>query len=272
MKNYTYNQIPNWVIIPLWALLASCQPSIDASQHSPLDDKLESLLKETSNGIGKTFFRLPESTEYKLILQDPRNPLSDEKVNLGRLLFHETALGRKPTKLIGFGTYSCASCHNAKAGFQACLPQGFGEGGKGFGIDGKARRRDPRYGPDEVDALPLRPPSTLNVAYQTNMLWAGRLGATHVNVGTEAFWAVGTPMEKNKLGFQGVETESIAAQDVRRIDMRASAFQGNQTYRNLFKLAFSGNWANDDQTKINAGLAMDAYNRTSLTNQAPFQL
>lgn len=271
MKRYISIRTPNWVIIPLLSLLASCQPQVDASHKGPLDNELEALLQQTSPGIGVSFFRLPESSDFNQIPQDPRNPLNEAKVNLGRLLFHETALGRKPVKLIGFGTYSCASCHNAKAGFQACLPQGMGEGGQGFGIDGKARRRNPLYAPDEIDALPLRPPTTLNVAYQTNMLWAGRLGATHVNVGTEAFWTAGTPMEKNKLGYEGVETESIAAQDVHRIDMRASAFQGNKTYRALFQLAFNDNWANDNQTKINAGLAMAAYNRTALTNRAPFQ-
>ncbi|UHG93068.1 cytochrome-c peroxidase [Spirosoma oryzicola] len=269
---YIIYQASCWVSTALLFLLASCHPQVDALQKGPSDDKLEALLKQTSNNIGNAFFRLPESTEYDQIPQDPRNPLSDAKVNLGKLLFHETALGRKPVRLIGFGTYSCSSCHNAKAGFQACLPQGMGEGGEGFGVDGKGRRRNVRYEPDEIDALPLRPPTTLNVAFQTNMLWAGRLGATHANVGTEAFWAVGTPMEKNKLGFQGVETESIAAQDVHRLDMRASAFQGNHTYRQLFQLAFKDNWTNDYQTKINAGLAIAAYTRTALTNKAPFQL
>lgn len=273
MKKRLLNHIHYPLIGGLLAFVVACQHQADIYEKGPLDDQLETALKESSNGIGASFFRLPESTEFDKIPQDPRNPLTTEKVELGKLLFHETALGRLPVRTVGFGTYSCASCHNTKAGFQACLPQGIGEGGMGFGVDGKARRIDPRYLPDDIDALPLRPPTVLNVAYQTNMLWAGRLGATHLNVGTESKWEIGTPMEKNRLGFQGVETESIAAQDVHRIDMRGSAFRalGKPAYQELFRRAFSDFWISDVQTKRNSGLAMAAYNRTLLTNRAPFQ-
>lgn len=259
------------LLLYLSVALVSCHTQADVTQVSPLDDQLESLLNLNASGAGKTYFQLPESILYSQIPQDPRNPITAEKVALGQLLFHEVALARHPMKLANFGAYSCASCHHAKAGFQSCLPQGIGDGGVGFGKNGEGRRLNPQYQASEVDVQPLRTPSILNIAYQTNILWNGQFGATGVNLGTEAAWTAGTPKEKNKLGYEGVETQAIAGQDVHRLDMRATAFQGNSTYKDLFKKAFNDNWTNDSQTAINAGMAIAAYERTIVASRAPFQ-
>lgn len=258
-------------VLGLAILLAGCQPSTDLTKKGPLDDQLETLIGQASSGQGKAFYVLPESTDYTRIPQDPKNPVTAEKVALGELLFHETALSQHPMKVISFGTYSCASCHHAKAGFQACVPQGIGDGGVGFGQNGEARAINSQYQGSDVDVQPVRSPSALNIAYQTNILWNGQFGATGVNTGTEAAWTKGTPKEKNTLGFQGVETQAIAGQDVHRLNMKASAFQGNATYKELFKKAFNDNWTNDAQTAINAGMAIAAYERTLLSTRAPFQ-
>ena len=207
-------RLPCLVAIGMASLISACQPQPDLVQKGPLDEQLDLLLTQASAGEGRAFFQLPESTDYARIPQDPKNPITAGKVALGKLLFHETAMARHPMQLVSFGTYSCASCHNAKAGFQACLPQGIGDGGVGFGKDGEGRHRNTKYQAAEADVQPIRSPSVMNIAYQTNIVWNGQFGATGVNAGTERAWTAGTPKEKNKLGFEGIETQAIAGQDV----------------------------------------------------------
>ncbi|PWK15460.1 cytochrome c peroxidase [Arcicella aurantiaca] len=126
-------------------------------------------------GKTKESLIIPNSNELNKIPQDPKNPLSNEKVELGKLLFHETAIGRNSIKTNSAFTYSCSSCHHSKAGFQACLPQGIGEGGTGFGQNGEGRTFNSAYQESEYDVQPIRTPSTLNIAYQTNILWNGAI-------------------------------------------------------------------------------------------------
>ena len=71
---------------------------------------------------------MPDPHNLAAIPQHPKNPLTQQKVSLGRMLFHETALGLNAEEESGMGTYSCASCHHASAGFQAGLQQGLGDG------------------------------------------------------------------------------------------------------------------------------------------------
>lgn len=253
------------------AMVSACSPQNDVVTNGPLDDQLENLLVQASAGMGKSFFLLPANTDYSHIPQDPLNPLTAEKVALGQLLFHETATARRPMLVAGFGTYSCASCHHAQAGFQACMPQGIGEGGLGFGHYGEGRYANPLYQTTQLDVQPIRSPSVLNIAYQTNVVWNGQFGATGVNTGTEYAWTKNTPKEKNNLGFQGIETQAIAGQDVHRLNMNASSYQGNAIYQAQFLKAFNDNWTNDVKTSLNAGLAIAAYERTLLANRAPFQ-
>lgn len=97
----------------------------------PLNAELRTLMAaQAPNGSGG-FYRLPDSDRLRRIPQDPKNPLTEEKVRLGKLLFHETALAVGNLQENTQETYSCASCHFAQAGFQANLPQGIAEGGTG---------------------------------------------------------------------------------------------------------------------------------------------
>ena len=98
-------------------LFASCNNDDYTPIESSLDLQLNDLLDEASNGEGKTFFAFPESDDYTNIPQDPLNPLTAEKVALGKLLMHETATGGNPQIADMKNTYSCASCHQAAAGF-----------------------------------------------------------------------------------------------------------------------------------------------------------
>lgn len=234
------------------------------------DQQLVNQLGITSNGVGVSYYKLPESTDYSNIPQDPKNPITKAKVDLGRMLFHESEIAIGAKYLDGVKTYSCASCHHAPGGFQACLQQGIGDGGVGFGVTGEKRKMNSNYSEDSLDVQPIRSPSILNTAYQEAMLWNGQFGATGVNSGTDAYWTPGTPKVDNNLGFQGLETQAIAGLNVHRMVID-SAYIKNSQYKAMFDLAFPNSPVDQRYSRINAGLAIAAFERTVLATQAPFQ-
>lgn len=258
------------LLIPLLALyLSSCQKD-EHSSGTSLDRELEDLLLVASEGNGLDFFTMPASDDYGNIPQDPKNPLSAAKVELGRNLYHETGLAIDPKRPDGKFTYSCASCHHALAGFQAGRQQGIGEGGAGFGRSGEGRMPNTLYAIEELDLQPIRTPSAMNGAWQKNQLWNGQFGATFLNEGTEASWGEGTPKFTNFLGYEGLETQAIAGLTVHRMGIDED-FCNSNTYKGYFSEAFPGLSDEELYTKENAGLAIAAFERTMMSNQAPFQ-
>ena len=211
---------------------------------------------------------LPDSRDYAAIPQDPRNPITDEKVELGKLLFHETGIAVDPLRPENSLTYSCASCHHAAAGFQAGTVQGIGEGGIGFGASGEGRIAD--LATVDHDVQPVKSPTILNVAFQENMLWNGQFGATGVNVGTEEQWTVGTPKALNHLGYQGVEIQAIAGLGVHRLNADNDFIRSSE-YRLLFEQAFPDIEADRRYTAEFVGLAIAAYERTVMANESRWQ-
>ena len=255
-------------------LLAGCAEDdggggAEAAGDPALDERLREAIAAAGAGDPDSY-RLPASTELDALPQDPRNPLTAEKVALGQLLFHETALGIDGDTPGLAGTFSCASCHHASGGFQANRWQGIGEGGVGFGRSGEGRTRAANVAPAQLDVQPLRSPSVLNAAYQEVMLWNGQFGATGPNVGTEAQWTEGTPKATNALGYQGVETQAIAGLKVHRLGVDRVLLD-SFGYRARFDAAFP-EWPGDDRySRETAGLAIAAYERTVLADRAPFQ-
>ena len=257
------------LVICVITFLFSCKND-DQNYTSLLDDELESILFESSNNVGMSFYVLPNETDYSSIPQDPNNPITKTKVDLGKLLYHETGLGIKAEKSVGMGTYSCASCHHSKAGFQAGKRQGIGDGGVGFGFLGEARGFHEAYTSENADIQPIRSPSSLNTAYQNVMLWNGQFGSKGLNQGTEAQWTEGTPKAINNLGFEGLETQAIAGMSVHRMEVNVNLVN-ELNYKPLFDDVFSDIPIEERYTNINAGLAIAAYERTLLANKAPFQ-
>lgn len=252
--------------------LNACQKDTELPVVEPtaLDVALEQQLITAAAGEGKDFFILPNSDDLANIPQDPQNPLTEEKIMLGRLLFHETGIGLTPKRDAGMQTYSCASCHFAEAGFQAGRVQGIGEGGLGIGRRGEGRVRSQLYTAADLDVQPTRSPAAMNGAFQTNMLWNGQFGATGVNVGTEDQWTSGTPKATNFLGYEGLETQAIAGLGVHRLKVDETILE-NLGYKPLFDLAFGNISQADRYTKERAGQAIAAYERTVMANQSPWQ-
>ena len=248
----------------------SCNHEESYLPVSKTDIDLNNLILKRADNSDKSFFILPSSTDYSKIPQDPNNPITKDKVVLGQLLFHETALAQNPKHTDGIGTYSCASCHHAKAGFQSCKKQGIGDGGFGFGFSGELRTKAENYTNDMVDVQPIKSPSILNGAYQKITLWNGQFGATGMNIGTQSQWTTGTPKETNNLGFEGLETQAIAGLTVHRLEVNSSLIE-NLGYKDLFDKAFPNVNITERYTVKNAGLAIAAYERTVVANEAPFQ-
>lgn len=265
MKNLRYL---NSFAIAFLTLFASCASDDDNYESIPSQNILESRIVELYGS--KSALMQPLATDFNLIPSDVNNPLTQAKVTLGKLLFHETGIAMNPNIDDGMYTYSCASCHHAEAGFQSGLLQGIGEGGMGFGTSGDGRFKNSLYPEADIDLQPIRTPTALNVAYQDVMLWNGQFGATGTNEGTEANWTIGTPIETNNLGFEGVETQAIAGLDVHRMVIDED-FIINSEYKDLFDEAFPNVNVSERYSKLNAGLAIAAYERTLLPNQAPFQ-
>lgn len=236
----------------------------DVSSSIELDNRIAGLYGSKSALIQ------PLETDYNAIPSDLNNPITTEKVALGKMLYHETMIAKIAKMEDGMNTYSCASCHHVDAGFQSGIKQGIGEGGLGFGAFGEGRIKNPMYSESDLDVQPIRTPTTLNVAFQKVMLWNGQFGATDVNEGTESMWTVGTPKEANTLGFEGVETQAIAGLDVHRLKIDED-YIINSSYKNLFDNAFPDIEENERYTKLNGALAIAAYERTLLPNRAPFQ-
>ena len=258
------------LVISMVVVACDTNPVDDTKDPTPSPSLDEQLIDVITIGgqRGLSNFILPESHEFDVIPQDPANPLTQEKVDLGRLLFHETGLATNPLKPEGLWTYSCATCHHAEAGFQAGVAQGIGEGGVGWGQRAAGRRPGSGYAEHELDVQHLRSPSVLNVAFQEVMGWSGKFGVRGPNTGTDALWADELPEVVNRLGYDGVESQAIAGMSIHRMDsIQNSVVVSNSTYQQLWESVFPG----EPVSLEKAGLAIAAYERTLLANKAPFQ-
>lgn len=257
------------LLLLIFAYSSCTTDDLSSTYTDSLSKELENSINGKSQGKGLAFFTQPESDDFNRIPQDPNNPLSSAKVELGKFLFHEPGIGNDPKISAGKYTYSCASCHHVSAGFQAGRKQGIGEGGVGFGLNGESRFMHPDYDEETCDVQSIKSPSTLNVAYQTNMLWNGQFGATGVNIGTQNLWYGSEALTTNELGFEGVETQAIAGLKVHRMSIDPVDLKAYEKYIDLFAKAFQNQ--PNTLSRENAGLAIAAYERTLLANQSPFQ-
>jgi len=242
-------------------------------ETAPDGSVLEDLLTASSPTQSKDFYLLPDSDDFNNIPQDPLNPLTQAKVDAGKLIFHDPAFATEGVALRA-RTWSCATCHHARAGFKSGLIQGMGEGGEGFGLKGEARAwHDPETGTQDADVQPVTSPTVLNVAYQDVMLWNGALGNSSngiINVGIDPdrLMTEGTPKEANREGLSGIETQAIAGTGVHRILGFPPELESTDYYQMLLD-AFP-EFSRDELNKASTR-AIAAFERSILANKAPFQ-
>ena len=235
-----------------------------------LDNQLRNLVAASAPDGNLDFYVLPQENDYANIPSEPKNPLTDEKVQLGKFMFYDTGLAQSALKPSGMGTYSCSSCHIAEAGFKPGNFQGIADGGKGFGINGENRVKDNDYDESELDVQDARPLSLVNVAYVTNTFWNGQFGATGVNIGTEDVWADDVATNRNHLGMQGIETQNIEGVESHRITINKEILD-SFGYTEMFDQVFHDVDEEERYTIETASLAFSAYIRTIISNKAPFQ-
>lgn len=238
---------------------------------SPIDIQLERTLIRLSENSSLDDYKLPDGSNLSGIPAGIGNPLTPEKIELGKLLFHETALARDANQRNMIGTFSCATCHVAEAAFTAGSTQGIADGAVGFGVHGSGRSMSETYQENDIDAQGARPLSMLGVAYVTNSMWAGRFGAHDNNEGTEDVWGVHDPAtEINHLGLDGLESQNIEGTITHRLNVDDYILD-TIGYRYYFDAAF-GDWAPNARYGREAmSFALSAYIRTLLPDQAPWQ-
>jgi cytochrome c peroxidase len=247
--------------------LLACQHEIEVD----LDKSLKETLNATSLQGSFESYIMPSGDDYSLLPnQDSKNPITSEKVALGKMLFFETGLGLEPIYGVSIQGYSCASCHIPERGFTAGRFQGIGDGAIGFGFSGEGRKKNPLYSGDEVDAQGARPLPVINTTYITNALWAGTFGSYGVNVGTESVWNQDTLVEINFKGLQGLEANNARALIVHR-QVINKAVTDSLGYTAMFDEAFPEFPESERYSRLTGAFAIAAYLRTILTNQAPFQ-
>ena len=233
--------------------------------------ELREIMDRTSPTGSYEGYILPESDDFLNIPQDPSNPITAEKVELGKLIYHET--GITDGEIDGMeDTFSCASCHNAQNGFKSGIRQGIGEGGSGFDHRVVAEG----VNPEDVDVQPVTSPTVLNTAYQEVMLWNGQFGnviggIVNIGIDPERHFTEGTPKEANLRSLAGLETQAVAGLGVHRMGIVAegSILSTNEKYQMMFEAAYGTSQPHDMLEA--AAFAIAAYERTILANQAPFQ-
>ncbi len=254
------------ILVVLTIFFVSCSKD-QMYVSSEQDYELENLLNQQG---GKDQFILPTSNDFGNIPQDPENPISAEKVALGKLLFYETGLALAPMHPSGTETYSCASCHVPTAGFRPGRPQGIADGGIGFGDNGEGRTLNSNYSVEEPDVQGVRPLSVLNVAFVTNTAWNGRFGGGNQNEGTEDLWTEEKGTAVNHLGFKGLESQNIEGLHLHRMVVTKEVLD-DLGYTPLFDTAFDDVEEADRYSPQSASFAISAYLRTLISNEAPFQ-
>ena len=264
-------------LLPILVLLCplfwhGCQPETEIAEEVPilLDQELmAALINASPNGKFFHFILADENKLEHLPNQDPHNPITREKVKLGKFIFFETGLAQDAIDSTCYETYSCSSCHIPESGFLPGRMQGIADGAHGFGFQGSVREKLNSYDEEDLDAQGIRPLSVLNVAYMTNTLWSGLFGADHVNEGTEELWT-GPLAEVNHEDFTGLESQNIEGVKLHRMSINDHVLD-DFGYRELFDAAFPDVPLEDRYSDETLSFALGAYLRTLLTTRAPFQ-
>jgi cytochrome c peroxidase len=256
------------VIVGL-VLLNACSKDV-TSEDVLVDVNLKRLISNNSPSGTYDYYILPTENELDQIPQDRRNPLTPQKVALGKMLFFETGLAMDARYQSGIGTYSCATCHIPEAGFRPGAPQGVADGGLGFGLNGENRIKNRQYREDELDSQAARPLSLINVAFVGNTFWNGQFGSKHANEGTEELWDELPELEGNHLGYEAIETQNFEGIIVHRIATTKELLD-RYGYTAMYDESFPDLQEEERYSNFATSLALSAYIRTITASKAPFQ-
>jgi len=248
------------------SIFVSC---VYETEFANVDEILIDRIVSSSKTGMLDYFLMPETGQLNSIPnQDPQNPITQEKIDLGKQLFFETALAQSPKEIDSYETFSCATCHVPQSGFLPGRIQGIADGAHGFGQNGNSRILLDNYLESEIDTQGIRPLTVMNVAYMTNTLWSGAFGANDKNVGTEEYWD--GIAEINHTGLFGIEAQNIEGLHLHRMEINDRVLY-EFGYSELFDKAFPNLPLDERYSVETASFALAAYLRSLLTNEAPFQ-
>jgi len=259
--------IPLLILVILLSVRCS-QDTIDYTAQ--LDATLKEAMQSYAPDGQYDYYLLPKGHQYKLIPQEPDNPLTSEKVKLGQMLFFESAFSTKAKYASGLYGYSCATCHIPEAGFGPNRVQGIADGGWGFGNNGEDRTMHSDYSEDELDIQGIRPLSLINVAFVQNTFWNGQFGGGGANIGTEHMWDDDPGTERNTLGLEALETQNIEGLKTHRMHYSRKAIE-DHGYKAMFDEAFPDMPDDKRYSNTAASYALSAYLRSIVSDKAPFQ-
>jgi cytochrome c peroxidase len=160
----------------------------------------------------------------------PTNQTTQEKVELGRLLYFDPVLS-------GDNEQSCATCHHPDLGFSDGRRTSMGFGGKGVGPD--------RNGGHSVRRSA---PTIWNAAFNNKQFWDGRAN----DLEDQARFPITSPDEMNQ-----------------NPDELVKELKAIPEYIRLFDKAFSGD-SGSAVTFNNVTLAIAAFERTIISDNSPF--
>ena len=182
----------------------------------------------------------------------PDNPQTQEKVELGRLLFWDPILS-------GNQQVACATCHHPDFGYAEDLALSIGVDGAGLGSDRRF------VSPDPIPFVKRNSQTVLNTAFNGIDLEGGYDPAA-----APMFWddrARGLEAQSLLpiLTFEEMRGHAYPEEDA--VDTVVARLQGIPEYRSLFAEAFEGE---NTVSAENLGKALAAFQRGLIANNSPY--
>ena len=200
-----------------------------------------------SQGQGQNpFSALPERVDAP-----PDNPLTADKVALGKLLFWDPILS-------GHRDVACASCHHPRAGYAEDRDISIGVNGTGFG---RSRRFQ---SPNAIPFVKRNSPTMLNVGFN-GVDQSGR----YTPASAPMFWDMRVrSLERQALepikSFE--EMRGDAYPEDKAIETVVSRLNAIPEYRAQFGKAFG----DENVSAANLGKALASFGRSLVANNSPF--
>ncbi|HTN05409.1 cytochrome c peroxidase [Agriterribacter sp.] len=180
------------------------------------------------------------------------NPVTEAKVELGRLLFYDPILS-------GNKDVSCASCHHPEFGYAESLELPIGVNGRGFGSERHFVQ------PNDIPFSKRNAPGLLNTAFngintdgdykpeEAPMFWDVRVKSLEAQALK--------PIQQ----LEEMRGRDIAVQDILQVVIQR--LRAIPEYKRLFKAAFNEEEA---VTETNLGKALASFQRSLLANNSRF--
>lgn len=235
------------LLILVFSLYISCKKSVDHSGVS--EDKRNNQRKENKARLAE----LNRTSALPLEVKFPvDNPLTEEKVKLGKLLFYDPILS-------GNKDVACASCHHPATGYAELLDISIGVNGIGL----SSRRRFKK--PNDIPFVQRNAHTVVNTAFNgidvnnqyepefAPMFWDDRVKSLEAQ-------ALEPLLALEEMRGRKYEEDEILPEVVSRLLAIAE-------YRSLFAVAFP-----EDPiiSTVNIGKSIAAFERTLVTNNSRF--